>query len=79
MKVIGINAIADFLKVINPSILMDWRIGYDLPVEKSAGVWIASKSALKKWRKANPEVKEEIRIVREQPKIITKRAPRWGL
>lgn len=57
-KLIGKNAIEEFLDLHAPDTLPDWLIAYDLPAYKENGVLVAYVKDLEKWQVANPEVKE---------------------
>lgn len=74
----GIDQIAIELGIRNTAIILDWRLGYDLPIVKKGGIWTADKAELKKWRAQHPELTDK-------PPVITRieqkprRVPRWGL
>lgn len=74
----GIDQIAIELGIRNTVTILDWRLGYDLPIVKKGGIWTADKTELKKWRAQHPELTDK-------PPVITRieqkprRVPRWGL
>ncbi|MBU2623430.1 MAG: hypothetical protein KKD92_14050 [Proteobacteria bacterium] len=72
-KLNGIAEIKKYLGLQENLTVLDWKIGYDLPVKKVGGIWTAKKSELKKWfnqhkdlREAQPEPREVFRLVVEK-------------
>jgi len=59
-KLIGKNAIEEFLDLQAPDTLPDWLRAYELPVYKENGVLVAYAQDLKKWQAAHPEAKENL-------------------
>ena len=59
-KLIGKDAIEEWLDLQAPDTLTDWRVGCELPVIKENGVLVAYVKDLKKWRAEHPEVQERL-------------------
>jgi len=59
-KLIGKDAIEEFLDLQAPDTLPDWLRAYELPVYKENGVLVAYAQDLKKWQAAHPEAKENL-------------------
>jgi len=77
-KLKGIAEIKIYLGLKEDLTVLNWRIGYDLPIKKEGGAWTARKSDLRKWfkqhsylRETQPEHREVFRLVVEKH--------RWGL
>lgn len=74
----GIDAIAEFLKLLSAVTVLDWRLSYGLPILKIRGTWVASKAELREWMRQHPELAEPRMTIREpKPKKIIKRPKRW--
>lgn len=76
-ELIGIDAIAEckILGVVSQATLMAWRIGYDLPIRKFNGIWVASRTELKEWKRQHPDLMDAPKIIQK----IEKNPPRARL
>ena len=77
-KLIGKNAIEEFLDLQSPDTLTDWINAYELSVYKEQGVLVAYVKDLKKWQAVHPEVKENLQAPVEFIQFRNIRR-RWGL
>jgi hypothetical protein len=78
-KLIGWNAIENYLGLTDASTLSTWLIWYSehIPVKKENGVFVAYVKELKAWQAAHPDIKE---IQRPPFELIQTRKVklRWG-
>jgi hypothetical protein len=78
-KLIGRNAIEDYLGLIDAATLPTWLLWYSdhIPVKKENGVLVAYVKDLKAWQAAHPDIKE---IQRPPLQLIQTRkvSLRWG-
>ena len=77
-KLYGIAEIKKYLGLQEDLTVLDWRIGYDLPIKKEGGIWIARKSELTKWFREHKDLREELPEPRQVFSLRVEK-DRWGL
>lgn len=74
----GIDQIRKYLNLENDLTIVDWKIGYALPVFKEGGVWKAKISDLKKWQLQHKFLKEVQTEPRGKILVLNVRKERFG-
>jgi hypothetical protein len=77
-KLYGIAKIKNYLGLQEDLTVLDWRIGYDLPIRKEGGIWTARKSELTKWFREHKDLREELPEPRQVFRVVVEKG-RWGL
>lgn len=74
----GIDEIRKYLNLENDLTVLDWRIGYALPVYKEGGIWRATISDLKEWQRQHNYLKEVQAEPRGKILVLNIRKERFG-